>query len=85
MTAYTDNKSLHDAVHTTKETLEKRLIVDILALREMVDRNEVQIGWTEEDKQITDVLTKWGAPQKLLLERPEPFKMLDLWIKIKKK
>ena len=58
MTAYTDNKSLHDAVHTTKQTLEKRLIVDILALREMVDRNEVQIGWTEEDKQITDVLTK---------------------------
>ena len=31
-TAYTDNQRLHNAVHSTKQTLEKRLIVDIYHL-----------------------------------------------------
>ena len=44
----------------------------------MVDRNEVQIVWTEKDKQMSDVLTKAGALQKLLLEILESSKMLDL-------
>ena len=44
----------------------------------MVDRNEVQIVWTEKDKQMRDVLTKAVALQKLLLEILESSKMLDL-------
>ena len=44
----------------------------------MVDRNEVQIVWTEKDKQMSDVLTKAVALQKLLLEILESSKMLDL-------
>ena len=62
VTAYTDNESLNVAVLSTKQTLEKRLIVDISSLREMVDRNEIQIAWTEKVKQISDVLPKAGAP-----------------------
>ena len=58
MTAYTDKENLRDNVHSTKQTLEKRLIVDISSLREMVD----QTVWTEKDKQISDVLRKAGAP-----------------------
>ena len=65
-------------MHSTKQTLEKQLIVDISSLRKMVDRNEVQIVWTERDKQMSDVLTKAVALQKLLLEILESSKMLDL-------
>ena len=36
--AYTDNQSLYDAAHTLKQTLEKRLLVDISAIREMVEK-----------------------------------------------
>ena len=65
-------------MHSTKQTLEKQLIVDISSLRKMVDRNEVQIVWTEKDKQMSDVLTKAVALQKLLFEILESSKMLDL-------
>ena len=65
-------------MHSTKQTLEKQLIVDISSRRKMVDRNEVQIVWAEKDKQMSDVLTKAGALQKLLLEILESSKMLDL-------
>ena len=44
----------------------------------MVDRSEVQFVWTEKDKQINDILTKAGAPQKLLLEVLESSKMLNM-------
>ena len=83
-TAYTDNHSLHNAVHSTKQTLEKRLIVDISSMREMVDYNEVQIVWTKKDTQISDVLTIAGEPQ-LLLEMLESSKMLNMQIKTEKK
>ena len=65
-------------MHSTKQTLEKQLIVDISSRRKMVDRNEVQIVWTEKEKQMSDVLTKARALQKLLLEILESSKMLDL-------
>ena len=43
VTAYTDNQSLHNNLHSTKQTLQKRLIVDTSSLHEMVNRNEAQI------------------------------------------
>ena len=38
ITTYTDNQSLYEAVHSVKKTLEKRLLVDISATREMVEK-----------------------------------------------
>ena len=35
--AYTDNQSLYDILHTTKQPSEKRLVVDIAALREIIE------------------------------------------------
>ena len=43
MTAYTDYQSLYDTAHTMKQTLEKRLLVDILLIGEMIEQNEIQI------------------------------------------
>ena len=76
--AYTDNQSLHDTVHSTKQTLEIRLIVDISSIRETVDNNQIQVIWVGKDKQISDVLTKSGASQKSLLNILETEKMLSM-------
>ena len=66
--ALTDNQSLFDTIHSTKQTSEKRLIVDISAVREMSDRNELSVMWIKKEKQLSDVLTKDGASSRLLLD-----------------
>ena len=58
---YTDNQSLTVTVHSTKQTLERRLIVDISFIREMVGNNKIQVIWVEKDKQISGVQTKSGV------------------------
>ena len=55
------NQSLYDSAHTLKQTLEKRLLVDISVIREMVEKNEINITWMEKTKQICDILTKAGV------------------------
>ena len=65
---YVDNKSLHDAVRTTNLLDEKRLHVEMNALREMVDNNTIQINWISTDKQLADVMTKYGANKKKLTD-----------------
>ena len=50
--AYTNNQSLHDTVHGTKQTLE----------------NQIQTIWVKKDKQISDALTKSGVSQKSQLK-----------------
>ena len=37
---FTDNKSLYDDSHTTNTISERRLIVDLSILREMITKNE---------------------------------------------
>ena len=53
--AYTDNQSLKDAAHTLKQTLEKSLLDDISAIREMIERTEINITWIEKTKQVTSL------------------------------
>ena len=47
---------------------DKRLLVDMSALREMNERNECKFFWIPTDQQIADSLTKAGASNKLLIE-----------------
>ena len=61
ITALTDNQSLNDTIKTTKPTLDRRLRVEISALREMCDKNEINIHWISKQHQLSDVLTKKGA------------------------
>ena len=65
---YTDNKSLYDALNTSNLMLDKRLRVDISALREMHDQGDVMIRWIETKNQLADVLTKRGANKKKLVD-----------------
>ena len=56
------------AVHSTNNTvLEKRLLIDLSILIEMVDKNEITISWTESEKQLVNCLTKRGASYDTLI------------------
>ena len=68
VTLYTDNKSLIDAINTTNLTTDKRLRVDLAALREMFENDEVKFKWIETKKQLADILTKKGASKQNLLQ-----------------
>ena len=68
ITAYVDNKSLADVVKTTHVPAEKRLIIDLGAMREMVEKEELVVEWIPNEKQLADVLTKQGASKEKLTE-----------------
>ena len=58
---FTDNKSLYDNVNTSNLVSDKRLRVDISAVREMVIEDRVNFKWISGKIQLADVLTKKGA------------------------
>ena len=59
ITCITDNKSLSDAVASTKIIEDKRLYIDICSLCDMLSHKEInEVKWTTFDKQLADCLTK---------------------------
>ena len=56
-----DNKSLYDAVRTSNTLSEKRLMIDMSALRQMTEINEVEVKWIAPKDQLANVFTKDGA------------------------
>ena len=73
--SFTDSKSLFDVVGTSSLTTDKRLRVEISAIREMVDNNELTINWLKKELQVSDCLTKKGASTALLLETLQTAKL----------
>ena len=65
---YTDNKSLHDATKTTNTLADKRLLIDMAALREMIEEKQVEVIWISSKEQLADVLTKPGVCKRSLTE-----------------
>ena len=57
----TDCYSLYESVNSTKSLSDKRLRIEMSMLRQMQDRNEVKLFWTETSNQLADVLTKKGV------------------------
>ena len=68
MICYTDSYSLAQSTQTSHTLAEKRLLVDMAALREAVDREEVKIVWIETRKNIANPLTKKTAYSGALIE-----------------
>ena len=67
--SFIDNKSLYDAINTTKCVEDKRLRIDIASLREKLENKEVsKVSWLDTRFQLADCLTKSGASSKGLLE-----------------
>ena len=56
-----DNHSLFQSGNSTNTLEDKRLKVEMAILREMVDRNEIELSWCKGDQQLGNVLTKTGA------------------------
>ena len=63
----TDNKSLYEAVKTSNLLMDKRLRVEISSLREMVEKDMVNVKWVGAAEQLADALTKKGAPRNKLI------------------
>ena len=57
----TDSQSLFETVGTSNQISDRRLRVEISAIREMIDNDEISIEWVSKDQQLSDVLTKKGA------------------------
>ena len=51
-----------------KQTMEKHLLLHITAIQKMVERNEITVTWINKEKQLSDVLTKSGAPSNSMLQ-----------------
>ena len=67
--AYVDNKSVVEAVYSTKQVDDKKLRIDLGAIKECVDRGEVSsVRWCPGDKQLANCLTKRGASSHMILD-----------------
>ena len=64
--ALTDNLSLHEAASTTTLISDRRLRIELSAIREMQDRQEIDLQWIPKEKQLSDVMTKKGASAETL-------------------
>jgi len=63
----TDSCSLFDAANTSNQISDRRLRVEISAIREAKEKNEIEIKWVCSRYQLADVLTKkGGSPQSLI-------------------
>ena len=57
-----DNKSLVQAIYSSKGVDDRRLRVDIAVIKDMLDRNELnEVSWIPTKLQVADPLTKRGA------------------------
>ena len=63
---YVDNKGLLELIHKTKDPTEKRLIVTMASLREMVERDEIKVTYIPSKQMPADVLTKKGPTGRVL-------------------
>ena len=65
--AYTDSKSLIEAINSTKLVDDKRLRIDLGAIKQSIQKNEVDVRWCPGSKQLANCLTKKGAQSNDLL------------------
>jgi len=62
-----DNMSLHKNIHSTTAVEEKRLRVELAAIRESARKTEFKAEWVTNQDQLADCLTKQGADSNKLL------------------
>jgi hypothetical protein len=60
--AYVDNKSVTQALSSTKLVDDKRLRIDIASIKQCMERSEISaVKWVQGDEQLANCLTKRGA------------------------
>ena len=66
--AFTDNQSLHDKLHSTKQVKEKRLRIILAGTEESLKRRNIKkILWISNKCELADCLTKKGASYECLM------------------
>ena len=75
---YTDNKSLCDALKSSKYVTDRWLRIDIGALKELIrDENVEEIKWVDNKNQLADALTKKGSSAHKLISVLEKGHLLN--------
>jgi hypothetical protein len=66
MILLTDSRSLYDCLVKLEITSEKRLMIDLMCLRQSYERREItEIRWIDEDTNPADAMTKINSCQAL--------------------
>lgn len=76
--AIVDNKSLVQSIGTTHLVEEKKLRIDICAVKEMIEKDCVTVKWVPGNKQLANCLTKGGAESISLLNVVTSGKLPDV-------
>ena len=65
---YCDHRNLVDCIKTWTRVQDKRLLIDIAVLRDMVSRKEIsEIKWIPTEKQLSNCMTKHGTSAQSLI------------------
>ena len=68
---YSDNKSLVESSKTTHKVQDVRLQIEMQAIRQMIERDEITLECIRNEDQLSNVLTKHGASSRELLDALE--------------
>ncbi len=69
ISCFIDSKQTHDAVTSTNVIEDKRTLIDVCAIRQMLEKGEIAaVNWISKDKQLADPLTKCTASSELLIQ-----------------
>ena len=64
-----DNRNLVTAAYSSTNLEDRRLVIDVSILRDLIQRQELTgFLWVPTDHQLANTLTKQGASDKLLLD-----------------
>ena len=64
----TDNRNLADSAYSSSLIEDKRLLIEMNIIRQMINREEAQVEWIQSGDQVSDVLTKVGVSGSKLRE-----------------
>ena len=65
--AHTDSNNLIKALHSTSLVSDQKLRIDIGAMKEIINEENVEVVWTPASKMLADCLTKKGADVKKIM------------------
>ena len=66
---FCDNKNLVSAVHSSTNLEDKRLVIDVSVLRDLLEQKELtDFKWVSTDSQLANALTKQGTSNKLFIK-----------------
>ena len=66
---FVDNRSLVEAINSSKPVEGKRLRIEVAVIQDMISRNEIHsVTWIPTADMLANCLTKMGASSKALLE-----------------